>query len=92
MITARQGLAVVAAAALFLVMSISFVGIPWPTQQHEIPIVNNTTAANGTAVGIANSLFYVYPITLILIGIILAAAMIGGVYLAKMEERGKIGP
>ncbi len=90
MITPRQALAVIAAGALFLVMAVSVVGLPWPTEQHQIPIVNNTT--NGTGVGIANSLFYTYPITLILIGIILGAAMIGGVYLAKMEERGKIGP
>ncbi len=87
----RQGLAVVAAATLFLVMAVSLIGLPWPTQQHEIPVVNNTTA-NGTGVGIANSLFYTYPITLILIGIILASAMIGGVYLAKMEQKGRIGP
>jgi NADH:ubiquinone oxidoreductase subunit 6 (subunit J) len=86
MITPRQGLAVVAAGALFLVMSVSFVGIPWPTEQHEIPVYNGT-AQNG----VANVLFNVYPIALILIGIILAAAMIGGVYLAKMEG-GKLGP
>ncbi len=91
MITPRQGLAVVAVAALFLVMAVSFVGIPWPTEQHEIPVYNGTPT-NGTAAnGIANVLFNGYPVAVILIAIILAAAMIGGIYLAKMEG-GKLGP
>lgn len=88
MINQRQTLAVAAVAALFLVMAVSFVGVPWPTTQHEIPVVN-TTSPGGNA--IANSLFQTYSIALILIGIILAAAMVGGVYLAKMEG-GKLGP
>jgi NADH:ubiquinone oxidoreductase subunit 6 (subunit J) len=87
-INQRQTLAVAAVAALFLVMAVSFVGVPWPTTQHEIPVVN-TTSPGGNA--IANSLFQTYSIALILIGIILAAAMVGGVYLAKMEG-GKLGP
>jgi NADH:ubiquinone oxidoreductase subunit 6 (subunit J) len=87
-INQRQALAVAAVAALFLVMAVSFVGVPWPTTQHEIPVVN-TTSPGGNA--IANSLFQTYSIALILIGIILAAAMVGGVYLAKMEG-GKLGP
>ena len=88
MITQRQALSVAAVAALFLVMAASVIGVPWPTQQHEIPVVN-TTSPSGNA--IANSLFNSYTITLILIAIILAAAMVGGVYVAKME-RGKLGP
>jgi len=88
MINQRQALAVSAVAALFLVMAVSFVGVPWPTVQHEIPVVN-TTSPSGNA--IANSLFSSYAVALILIGIILAAAMVGGVYLAKMEG-GKLGP
>jgi len=87
-ITQRQALAVAAVATLFLVLAVSFVGVPWPTTQHEIPVVN-TTSPSGNA--IANSLFESYSIALILIGIILAAAMVGGVYLAKMEG-GKLGP
>ncbi len=90
MITRRQALSVTAAAALFLVMAASFVGMPWPTEQHEIPVYDNGTR-NATGNGIANSLFGSYSIALILIGLILGAAMIGGVYLAKMEG-GKIGP
>ncbi len=88
MITQRQALGIAAVAALFLVMSVSLIGIPWPTQQHEIPVYNNTSAGGNA---IANSLFNSYSVGLILIGIILAAAMVGGVYLAKMEG-GKLGP
>jgi NADH:ubiquinone oxidoreductase subunit 6 (subunit J) len=87
-ITRRQALAVAAVAALFIVMAVSFVGAPWPTTQHVLPIVN-TTSPSGNA--IANRLFDSYSMSLILIGIILAAAMVGGVYLAKMEGR-KLGP
>ncbi len=88
MITQRQALAVAAVAALFLVMAVSFIGVPWPTEQHVIPVYNNTTT---TGNGIANNLFTSYSIGLILIGVILGAAMVGGVYLAKMEG-GKLGP
>ena len=88
MITQRQALAVAAVAALFLVMAVSFVGVPWPTTQHEIPIVNNTSPSGNA---LANSLFDSYSTALILIAIILGAAMVGGVYLAKMEG-GKLGP
>ncbi len=88
MITQRQALSVAAVGALFLVMAVSFIGVPWPTQQHQVPLVN-ATSPSGNA--LANSLFYSYSIALILIGIILAAAMVGGVYLAKMEG-GKRGP
>ncbi len=88
MITQRQALSVAAVAALFLVLSVSFIGVPWPTQQHEIPVVNGT-APSGNA--LANTLFDNYSMAVILIAIILAAAMVGGVYLAKMEG-GKLGP
>ncbi len=88
MITQRQALAVAAVGTLFAILAVSFIGVPWPTTQHEIPVVN-TTSPTGNA--IANSLFESYAVALILIGIILAAAMVGGVYLAKMEG-GKLGP
>ena len=88
MINQRQALAVAAVATLFPVLAVAFVGVPWPTTQHEIPVVN-PTSPSGNA--IANRLFDSYAIALILIGIILAAAMVGGVYLAKMEG-GKLGP
>lgn len=87
----RDVLAVIAVGALFVVMAVSFVGIPWPSEPHEIPIVNrdpNATARDG----IANSLFRAFPVTVVLIAILLGAAMIGGVYLAKMDEAGKVGP
>ena len=86
----RTALAAMAVVALFIVMSASFVGIPWPTESHYIPITGNETS-NATANTLTGQLFGAYPVALILIGIVLAAAMIGGVYLAKMEG-GKLGP
>ena len=88
MINQRQALAVAAVATLFLVLAVSFVGVPWPTTQHEIPVVTPPSPPGNPT---ANRLFDSYAIALILIGIILAAAMVGGVYLAKMEG-GKLGP
>jgi len=37
-------------------------------------------------------MFEGFAIAIILIAILLGAAMIGGVYLAKMDEPGKVGP
>ncbi len=87
---ARQVLVVLATTALFLVMALSFVGnVAWPDRPTSIPVYDpNASSQNG----IANQLFDPFAITLILVGILLAAAMIGGVYLAKMDEPGKVGP
>ncbi len=84
----RELLALMAVSALFVIMTISLVGIPWPSQPSEIPVYN-TTAPDSN--GIANVLFSSFPITVILIGLLLGAAMIGGIYLAKMEG-GEVGP
>ena len=79
-----------AVIALFLLMGSSFLGdIPWPESPTEIPVYDSNATSRR---GIANSLFESYGITIILIAILLAAAMIGGVYLAKMDEPGKVGP
>ena len=79
-----------AVIALFAVMAFSFVGnIGWPDSPTSIPVYDpNATSRNG----IANELFGGFAITVILIAILLGAAMIGGVYLAKMDEPGKVGP
>lgn len=84
----REFLVLLAVSGLFVIMTISFVGIPWPSQPNEIPLYNDTSP---NANGIGNSLFGSFPITVILIGLILGAAMIGGIYLAKMEGGG-VGP
>ncbi len=86
----RAILAVAAVGGLFVVMGASVVGIPWPTESHYLPVTGNGTT-NSTANSLSGSLFDGYPIAVILIGLILGASMIGGVYLAKMEG-GKIGP
>jgi len=84
----REFSTVLAVAALFGVMAISFLGtVAWPQSPTTIPVYN-TTSPNG----IANSMFDSFAIAVILIAILLGAAMIGGVYLAKMDEPGKVGP
>jgi NADH:ubiquinone oxidoreductase subunit 6 (subunit J) len=84
----RELSAVGAAIALFVVMALAFLGpISWPQSPTAIPVYN-TTSRNG----IANELFEGFGVAVILIAILLAAAMIGGVYLAKMDETGKVGP
>ena len=83
----REILALLAVVPLFLVMGMSFVGVPWPTELHEVPVYDGTGGH-----GIANSLFETFAVTLVLIALVLAAAMIGGIYLAKGDEAGKVGP
>lgn len=83
----REILALVAVVPLFLVMAVSFVGIPWPTDIHEIPAYDPVQDQ-----GIANALFGPFAITVLLIAILLGSAMIGGIYLAKMDEPGQVGP
>ena len=86
----REFSVVLAVASLFGVMAISFLGpVSWPQSPTSVPVYDpNATSSNG----IANQLFDAFAITIILIAILLAAAMIGGVYLAKMDEPGKVGP
>ncbi|TLZ54115.1 MAG: hypothetical protein E6K17_08555 [Methanobacteriota archaeon] len=67
--------------AFLVLLSLFFVGIPWASGLHEVPLFSPL----GT--GLANQQFSSYAITLILISILLSSAMIGGVYLAKREER-----
>lgn len=79
-----------AAVALFLVMAISFLEpVGWPQSPTAIPVYDSNVTNPS---GIANELFGGFVITVILIAILLAAGMIGGVYLAKMDEPGKVGP
>jgi len=83
----REILALIAVIPFFLVMALSFVNVPWPTELHEIPVYDPVQDR-----GIANALFGPFLITVLLIGILLGSAMIGGIYLAKMDETGKVGP
>ena len=81
----REFSVVLAVAALFGVMAVSFLGpVSWPQSPTSLPVYDpNATSSDG----IANQLFDAFPITIILIAILLAAAMIGGVYL----EDGRAG-
>lgn len=82
----RTLLAILAVTPLFLIMALSFTGVPWPTDLHAVPVVGNETSP-----GIADSLFSSFPITILLIAILLGSSMIGGIYLAKMDEA-EVGP
>ncbi len=79
----RNVLVAVSLGFFFVLLSLFFIGVPWSSDTHEVPVWNQT----GTR-GIANNMFSTYTVTLILIALLLASAMIGGVYLAKMEEGG----
>lgn len=86
----REFTVVLAVAALFGVMAVSFLGpVSWPQAATSIPVYDPSITSPR---GIANSMFDSFAITVILIAILLGAAMIGGVYLAKMDEPGKVGP
>jgi len=86
----REFTVVLAVAALFGVMAVSFLGpVSWPQSATSIPVYNPGPTPPA---GIANSMFDSFAIAVILIAILLGAAMIGGVYLAKMDEPGKVGP
>jgi len=86
----REFSAVLAVGALFAVMAFSFLGTAsWPQSPTSIPVYDpNATSSRG----IANEMFDAYAVAIILIALLLGAAMIGGVYLAKMDEPGKVGP
>ncbi|MGI0149398.1 MAG: hypothetical protein ACREDF_07700, partial [Thermoplasmata archaeon] len=65
-----------AAVALLAVMAISFLGpIGWPQSPTSIPVYDTNATSRS---GIANAMFDQFPITVILIAILLGAAMIGG--------------
>jgi len=76
-----RNLLIAASLVLFLaVLALLFTNIPWQSELHEVPV----WSPSGD--GVANSLFGSFPIAVILIALLLSSAMIGGVYLAKMEE------
>ncbi|MEK6851381.1 MAG: hypothetical protein AABY30_02460 [Candidatus Thermoplasmatota archaeon] len=80
-----------AVSLLFVLMSVSFLNIPWglPAAKCggglcEVPVTEGTPAQPS----IAETLFGGYPLLVVLIALVLAACMIGGVYLAKSEGGG----
>ena len=84
-----RGLMAFAAALLFVVMVVSFVNIPWGEPRCggtlcEIPV----TDSEGRGGSITGSLFGGYAVLVLLSALVLAACMIGGVYLAKSEGGG----
>lgn len=86
----REFTVVLAVAALFGMMAVSFLGpVAWPQSGVAIPVYDPSATSPR---GIANSMFDSFSIAVILIAILLGSGMIGGVYLAKMDEPGKVGP
>lgn len=77
----RDVLVIGAVAAFLALLAASFVDVPWTSDLHEVPLYNSTSDH-----GVANQLFGPFTVTVILIAVLLSAAMIGGVYLAKTDE------
>ena len=78
---ARNILVGVTLAFFLVLLSLFFVNVPWASELHEVPLFDPYRPA------VANEQFSTYAITLVLIALLLSSAMIGGVYLAKREER-----
>ena len=76
----RNVLAAVTLGGIFVLISLFFVGVPWASDTHDVPLF-------GPSGSLAAAQFGTYAVTLILIALLLSSAMIGGVYLAKMEEK-----
>lgn len=74
--------ALLTVSLLFVVVAESVLLVSWPSDLHDIPAYNGTDSAGE---GVANSLFNDYLFTVTLIGLLLATAMVGGIYLAKKE-------
>jgi len=77
----RTVLVVSALAGFLVLLSATFVDVAWSSELHTVDLVNSDTGD-----GVANVLFGPYVVTVFLIALLLTAAMIGGVYLAKTEE------
>ena len=78
---ARNLLVAITLGFFLVLLSLFFVGIPWASDLHAVPLFSPSGS------GVANEQFGAYAITLILIALLLSSAMIGGVYLAKMEDK-----
>jgi len=86
-----RGTMAFAVSLLFVLLAVSFLNIPWglPAAKCggglcEVNVTDDTPEPSS----IAESLFGGYPLLVVLIALVLAACMIGGVYLAKSEGGG----
>ncbi len=88
-----RGLMALAVVLLMAVMTASFLNVPWPTPPAEcggdLCEIVIAEGEEGRIVpadqSLTKSLFGPYAILVLLSALVLAACMIGGVYLAKME-------
>lgn len=83
-----RGLMVAAVFVLFVLMAWSFLAPTWGLPASRcgpglcnVPITNSTNPGGS----VTGSLFGGYAVLVVVIALVLASCMIGGVYLAKME-------
>ena len=87
-IVGPRGVMAFAVSLLFILMVVSFVNIPWnlpATQCGDTVCEIDVTGPTLEKTSIAETLFGGYALLVILSALVLAACMIGGVYLAKTE-------
>lgn len=82
-----RGVMAFAVALLFALMVASFVNIPWdlPAQKCGDSLCEIPVTPGSAEPSIGETLFGPYAILVLLSALVLAACMIGGVYLAKSE-------
>ena len=80
-----RGIMAFAASLLFAVMTASFVGVPWPTPPCKGELCEISAVEGPQDQSITKTLFGPYAILVIISALLLAACMVGGVYLAKAE-------
>jgi NADH:ubiquinone oxidoreductase subunit 6 (subunit J) len=68
------------------VMVVSFGASTWSTQQTEMP-AKATAPCDAEPNTVSCQLFETYAIAVLIMGMILAACMVGAVYMAKMEGK-----
>lgn len=86
-IAGPRGLMALAVTLLFVLMAASFLNVPWglPAERCGGDLCDVPATPTGTGGSIAGDLFGDYAVLVLLIALVLAACMIGGVYLAKSE-------
>ena len=84
-----RGVMALAVSLLFVLMTVSFVNIPWnlPAAKCGDTLCTIPVTPTSTGPSIGETLFGPYAVLVLLSALVLAACMIGGVYLAKTEER-----
>ncbi len=80
-----HGLMALAVGFLFVLMSVSFVNIPWNLPGCGGDLCEVPVSRDPAGMSITDALFGPYVVLVVLSALVLASCMIGGVYLAKTE-------